>query len=297
MLQLRQLIEESSIKATSNNSQKPDSNCIKLPTLNLPFFDGNILEYQPFMDSFFAAVGNREISDVEKFNYLKNQLRGDAAKSIQGLALTSANYNEAIEILQKRYGRPSVIIRAHVKNLLALEKVSKLNLQDLRKLVDEVEINVRGLKTLGVASDSYGIFLTQIVLSKLPASICLEWARKSDLDDVGIEDLLTFLENEIQSHELVNEPESENRIPKIKRYETAHVLQSSHRFCLLCNQSNHFLSNCSKFQALSLEERNAEVKRLRLCFNCLKKHQVRECNSTSRCKKCKRKHHTHLHRN
>ena len=302
--QLRFLIEKSSAQANDDSvdlSKTLYSNCVKLPTLNLPFFDGNILEYQPFMDSFQAAVGNRSISDVEKFNYLKNQLRGDASKSIQGLSLTSANYNEAIEILQKRYGRPSAIIRAHVKNLLALERISKLNPQELRKIVDQIEINVRGLKTLGVTSDSYGIFLIQIVLSKLPTSLCLEWARSSDVEDAEIDDLLSFLENEIRSHEIVNEPIStlstaEDRIPKTKRYETAHVLQSGQRFCALCNQSSHFLTNCSKFQALSLDERNTEVKRLKLCFNCLKKHQVKDCTSASRCKKCHRKHHTHLHR-
>ena len=34
------------------------------------------------------------------------------------------------------------------------------------------------------------------------------------------------------------------------------------------------------------------VKEKRLCFNCLAKHPVAKCNSSNRCLKCKRKHHT-----
>ena len=275
------------------------TDCVKLPTLHLPFFDGNILEYQPFMDSFGAAIGSREISDVEKFNYLRNQLKGNALKSVQGLALTTANYKEALEILEKRYGRPSTIIRAHVKELLSLEKVSKMVPATLRKLVDQIEINVRGLRTLGVTSDSYAIFLNQIVLSKLPTSICLEWARKCDSDEEGIQDLLEFLDKEIQSHEILNEScddRTSNSSKAQTRYESAHVLQVVQRLCLFCHQSDHFISNCAKFMAMPPNERNGEVKRLKLCFNCLRKHQVKDCTSVSRCKRCHRKHHTCLHR-
>ena len=31
-----------------------------------------------------------------------------------------------------------------------------------------------------------------------------------------------------------------------------------------------------------------------LCFNCLGRHKVSQCNSTNRCRKCKHKHHTSL---
>ena len=65
---------------------------VKLPTLHLPFFDGNILEWQQFMDSFKAAVDDKDISEVEKFNYLRNQLKGEASKSIHGLAFWSWFY-------------------------------------------------------------------------------------------------------------------------------------------------------------------------------------------------------------
>ena len=58
----------------------------KLPKLNMPTFDGNLLNWQSFWDSFSSAVhDNTTLSDVQKFNYLKSQLYGEASQCIAGL--------------------------------------------------------------------------------------------------------------------------------------------------------------------------------------------------------------------
>ena len=45
----------------------------KLPKISLPKFDGNIIKWQSFWDSFESAVHNNEtLSNVQKFNYLKS---------------------------------------------------------------------------------------------------------------------------------------------------------------------------------------------------------------------------------
>ena len=40
------------------------------------------------------------------------------------------------------------------------------------------------------------------------------------------------------------------------------------RNCFKC-QGDHYLDQCSHFKALSIEERQSEVRRLNLCWNCL----------------------------
>ena len=48
-------------------------------------------------DAFRSAVhDNSSISDVQKFNYLRAQLRDGAERVIAGLPLTSANYAKSI---------------------------------------------------------------------------------------------------------------------------------------------------------------------------------------------------------
>ena len=62
----------------------------KLPKLEIPVLCGNPLEWQGFWDQFNVSVNlNSQVSDVDKFNYLKRFLSGKALSTIQGLSLSS----------------------------------------------------------------------------------------------------------------------------------------------------------------------------------------------------------------
>ena len=75
----------------------PSTSASRLPKLSLPTFSGNPLLWQTFWDSFEAAVhGNPNLTRVEKFNYLRAQLEGEAARTVGGFPLT----NEPADQLQ-----------------------------------------------------------------------------------------------------------------------------------------------------------------------------------------------------
>ena len=74
---------------------------VKLPRITLPHFNGNLMKWPTFWDSYKSAVHNRELSDVDKFNYLRSLLDRSAYDAIAGLTLSAANYREAVEILKK----------------------------------------------------------------------------------------------------------------------------------------------------------------------------------------------------
>ena len=100
---------------------------------------------------------SRELSDIDKFNYLNSFLTGAACEAIVGLSLTSANYQEGIAILKKRFGNSQRIKAKHLDILMNIEPVIlSRDLKALRKLHDVVESNVRSLSALGVDSASYG---------------------------------------------------------------------------------------------------------------------------------------------
>lgn len=68
-------------------------------------FDGDITNWHSFRDSYETAVhNNTSLSEINKFTYLKSLVVKSAKDSIEGLALTVANYEEAIAILKKRFG-------------------------------------------------------------------------------------------------------------------------------------------------------------------------------------------------
>ena len=73
---------------------------VKLPKLTFPKFYGNILKWSEFWDSFRSAVDqNTGLNAVDKLNYLRRQLEGEAYGCIAGLELTEANYSVAITLL------------------------------------------------------------------------------------------------------------------------------------------------------------------------------------------------------
>ena len=58
---------------------------VKLPTLTIAPFDGNPLQWQTFIDTFETSVDKRkDLSDVQKFQYLSGYLVKAAKKCIEG---------------------------------------------------------------------------------------------------------------------------------------------------------------------------------------------------------------------
>jgi ribosomal protein L28 len=65
--------------------------------------------------------------------------------------------------------------------------------------------------------------------------------------------------------------------------------------CFLCNSDSHYIFKCNDFLKLTVSGRFKEVKRLKLCTNCLRpNHFVRECTA-GKCRFCNYKHNSLLH--
>ena len=183
--------------APSDASEYMTGANVRLPKIELPKFGGDCLEWTPYWECFEAAVHRTTLSDVNKFTYLKSILYGDAAKVIEGLALTAAHYTTAVELLKKRYGRTDLLVVTHVQALLGMETLKNGDIAKLRGLMDQLRKHVRSLEALNIKGEQYGVFLTPIVLSKLPHGLRLEWARGSEEKESDLDYLLQFFEQEI----------------------------------------------------------------------------------------------------
>ena len=174
-------------------------NKVRLPKLTIKPFNGKLTAWTPFRDSFNSAIHeNPELSKVDKFNYLRSMVTHAAAEAICGLTLTSANYDEAIEVLKKRFGNKQLIVNKHMEQLLNVEGVSSQHdVKGLRHLYDVIESNVRSFKSLGVSAESYGSLLSAALMSKLPSELRLTASRKfGDKDSWDFTDVLKVIEEE-----------------------------------------------------------------------------------------------------
>ena len=150
-----------------------------LPKLTLPSFNGEIMNWPTFWDSFSSAVHNNpRLPDIQKFSYLKSLMQEEAARTIEGFTLSNANYQQAVNLLQQWYGQIQKITAAYMSNLLQLPSPAA-NIRELRNFYDRLETNIRGLEALGEAQDSYGNLLIPIILERLPSETRRNLAREN----------------------------------------------------------------------------------------------------------------------
>ncbi|KAG1680465.1 hypothetical protein GQR58_012386 [Nymphon striatum] len=276
---------------------------VKLPKLFIDPFDGDVLKWTTFFEQFKSSIHeNNHLTPIDKFNYLKSLLRGAAANSIMGLPLTASNYNAAIELLQSRFGKPSVIIQGHITRLLSLSLLrSADDITAFRRLLDELQINVRGLDGLGINGTTYSVILIPILVSRLPDSVRFEWAKRENSENATVEQFLEFLNREVElrekaSHSINFRVENNKSVTnKVFKSTVSTLYSSSNQLkCPVCS-AFHRVVQCTEF--LNSDDKEKVIKRLNLCFNCLSPgHRVSQCPSKYTCKICKLKHHSLIHR-
>ena len=289
------------LRLSDNNSvssAKSNSSTCKLPKLELEVFRGDPLLWQSFWDLYHHAIHeNTDLSDIDRFNYLKRYLGGPAFETVSGLSLNSVNYQEAIKILKNRYGNPRILISAHMDTLIGMPKVkNKENIKALRKLYNDVENCIRNLNSLSLHVSSYGMLLIPLLKDKLPDELNMIVARKFGSDVWKVDKLLEFLNEELIALENCSSL-SKSSFERKKNISTASSLlnqTSASKTCLYCDSTGHIPSRCKSVTNVS--SRKEMIKQKGRCFICLNSgHLARFCPSTYRCNKCnKGRHHVSI---
>ena len=177
---------------------------VKLPKLSIGKFYGDSSLWLEFWGQFSNAVDqNPNLTPIDKFSYLKSLLGGNASSVVAGFSLSEETYKEAVDLLKSRFGRNDIVINAHMTKLLNLKPVkSSANINELRSLYDNCEIQIRNLNALGVTSGSYGNLLCPILLKLIPPDLALDFNRKKTKgEEMKVEELISFIKEEVESRE------------------------------------------------------------------------------------------------
>ena len=148
------------------------------------------------------------------------------------------------------------------------------------------------LEGLGYAQDTYGWFLGEIILLKVPNSLKNNWCRRQEDMSLNIDQLLAFLKTEAKAIECV-EPSEKSVVTHKLTHDKINRISKS-KSCFLCKE-DHYLLDCPRFLECEPRKRIDIARQNKLCFNCLGKHMVPECTRRSNCKQCESKHHSLLH--
>lgn len=220
------------------------------------------------------------MTSSEKFHYLKSFLEGEAAGLLKHTLVSESNYLTAWKKLTSRYNKKGLIASSLVKKLLSLPTVS--NTSSLRKLSDQADELLRGLKALGAAAETRDVLLIHILSNKLDADTLHRWADSTkDEEFPAIGKFLGFLDKRCDSLEVCQD------LTKVRSNMKPHAIKSFHvsaekLICLKCKQQ-HELTHCPQFLALDISSRRSFVKQGTVCFNCLRPgHKSLNCNSKFR---------------
>ena len=278
---------------------------LKLPKLDVPAFDGSIINWRSFWEQFTVTVHDRsKLSNSEKLTYLRHALKDGSAKQVvEGLSSSGEQYEEAIDCLRKRFDRPRLLHQAHVRAILEAPALKDGNGKELRRLHDIANQHLRALKAM--ECEPSGSFVTSMLELKLDVTTMFEWQKHSQEHSKvpHFTKLLEFLDLRAQASEssapefnkrrqLENVPSKRNPPPRSVTSFTATVDDS----CVVCKVNKHPLYACQKFKSLPHEQMVSAIKGNGLCMNCLRPgHFVKQCASTQRCRRCQKPHHTLLH--
>ena len=114
---------KSSAPADPGASKQLKHSALKLPKMSLPVFDGDRRKWLSFWDVFKSEVHDvKDISNVAKFNFLKDQLSEQVKMRVEGIMATEDKYNLLVETLQDNYGDKTAIKNAHCVALVTMVK-------------------------------------------------------------------------------------------------------------------------------------------------------------------------------
>ncbi len=322
-LERQRLDLETSEADRRRRREEDERNTVKLPDLPLETFHGDLLKWGEFKDHFDAAIDrNQKLSDVQKLNYLKSKLGGEAKGMVSSLRLTNGNYRVAMKLLEERFGNKQMVVSALYNELINLPSCSN-ETGKLRVLYDKLEEKVRSLEALGEDPDQ-SIFIS-VITSKIPRPVMTELELKKPRRNPWTVDLLRkALEDQICAREAAdrqtapapqkqsgnqsgNQPrggEEKKGNPSGQQRTTTQALGANERqgespsdqqkrggnqrtprtnkSCIFCTE-NHFSDQCKKFA--NCESRKEKIKGR--CFICLNpNHLAGACEVKTHCYHC-----------
>jgi len=298
----RELLEKQS-------SKKQESvRSVKLPKLEIGSFNGDKLRWHEFWDSFETAVHRNEtLSEIDKFNYLRNKLTGEARSAIAGLSLSNGNYTVAVKILQERFGDKQEVIDLLYNKLINITPAHD-KVESLRRFLDTLNKHLRSLEVLG-QDVNQDVFIA-MTKSKLPSNVMRQLEMKKGSKEkwsiMRLRDYLTeyVLASERSertttsqqrhkdsgAHPAYNigwrQNKSETRVsakPTFGAKSSVEALAAgsadkNKSRCRYCSAS-HWSDECQKYS--TVEERKKRIKGS--CLRCLKdNHATKECKSKSK---------------
>lgn len=313
--------DENSVQRNSNQVSEPVSRSqsisVKLPDIKIQVFSGDVTEFESFLQLFDALIiKNPQLSDIQKFIYLKSYLKGEPLQLIDSLKITNENFDIALKTLKCRYENKIIIVNSYLAALLDIPNINKCKSGSLRELATTIQKNIQSLKNLNFSFEElWNVLLIFIFQKKLDYNTRKAFESERDHAEIpSLDTFLKFIEKRCIILESIDSssPKTQRKFTSTNHITTnknennlnypAHSNNKNDRAntsltCSFCDKVGHRLYTCYSFKNLSYSDKMKFIKLNKLCQNCLGKHSLDNCSSTKKCSFCARSHNSLLHVN
>ena len=273
--------------ARAGNSDSPGSSAtqsVKLQRYTITPFHSDYKDWLRFWNQFEVEVDGAKISEISKFNYLLELIRGQPRENILGLPHTVEGYQEAKRILQTTYGKDFKVHKALIKEMESLHSITDIRRLDrVHEFYNKLSRVVRTLSTMDKLLSAQSAVYT--LMDKLGPVREVITQTDDKWEEWTFEQLVEALRKFVDRNPLRTEEKSKQQSgPGDGRRNTEKLMmQGSQRYtnanrCVYCGSTNHSSVNCTK--VLTVTARRDLIRRKNLCFNCTgDNHLVSACCS------------------
>jgi hypothetical protein len=273
---------------------------MQAPTVKLLPFDGNPLNYFPFIRAFEENVERAFADSASRLARLIPLCIGEAARVIESCSsmVSEVGYPRARELLKERFGDKYTICDHWARKL---EEGG--NRTDLRAYGDELRSCYEALNYLETTNEMESQRSLTELVEMLPHAQQNKWydlvydLKTKERKRPSLLELVAFVE---RAGEKAADRKRASRRHKGDRTPSKPTAYASTAvgYCHLCDEAGHALPGCEAFQLQNPDERLETAAGLRLCFACLETgHTTQDCEAKAKCSVngCRRMHAPLLH--
>ncbi|KAL6734030.1 hypothetical protein Aduo_004616 [Ancylostoma duodenale] len=255
------VLQSTAPSISSNNSEGTASGRsersmkIRRPMLEIPSFSGNFREFNSFWAVFESLVHNDdELSDIDKFLFLKQALKGRAAVTISCIPVVGDRYHAAVNILKKQFDRSANMADIIINEIERLQRASE-SPRSCRETFEAINSRIIHLEQTGMRMNADRVW-RRMILSKFPEFICTTVIQKetecdhsSDVSEImnTIDDVIalretTALTKRLYFQRTVTETAYPNKASTERSSEMKGTHQENRKGCACAGNSIHHIA-------------------------------------------------------
>ncbi|KHJ98799.1 Tas retrotransposon peptidase A16 [Oesophagostomum dentatum] len=235
---------------------------IRKPVLEIPTSRRNFREFNAFWSIFESLAHNdMDLTDTEKFLFLRQALKGKAATIVSSLPVTGEKYVIAVPILKKHFDKSANMADILINEIERLPR-AKEDPRNCRETFEAITSRLSHLEQTGIPMNADRVW-RRIILSKFPEFICRKVIQKEneagssfDVTDIAnaVDDIITLQETTSLTTKTLFQPEQNESLARRygkpqrifaekPRGEHAYVVKNIHLTncgpCPKCKEDHH----------------------------------------------------------